>query len=159
MLSIFALLSTELHHGCRMSSRRNLVCILLLFSCSAVSDSLRPRGLQHTRLPRLSPSPGACSSSRPLSRWCHPSISSSVIPFSFYLPSFSGSFPISELFDQVAKVIRASASASVLPVNIQGWFPLGLTCLISLQSKGLSRFFSNTTVQKYQFFDAQRSFY
>ena len=102
-------------------------------------------------------SPGTCSNSCPLSRWCHPTISSSVIPFSFCLKSFPapGSFLMSRLFKSGGSSIRASAS--VLPVNIQGWFPLGLTDLISWQSKELSRVFSNTTVKKHQFFSTQTS--
>ena len=125
--------------------------------CSVISDSLRPRGLQHTRLPCPSPSPGACSNSRPLSPWCHLTILSSVTPFSSCLPSFSasGSFPVSWLFTSGGKNTGASASASVLPINIQDWFPLGLTGLISLLSKGFSRVFSNTIVQKHQFFGTQ----
>ena len=128
------------------------------FSHSVVSDSLWPRGLQHARLPCLSPTPGAYSNSCPWSWWWHPTISSSVIPFSC-LQSFpaSGSFPMSQFFTLGGKSIGVSASASVLSMNIQGWFPLGLTSLISLQSKGLSRVFSNTTVQKHQFFGAQLS--
>ena len=120
--------------------------ILLLLSCSVVSDS---HGLQHARLPWPSPSPRACSNSCPLIRWCHPTISSSVIPFSSHLQSFpaSGSFPVSRLFTSGGQSIGASASASVLPMNIQNWFPLWLTGLIFLQSKGLSRVFSSTTVQ------------
>ena len=115
--------------------------------------------LQHTRLPCPSTTPGDCSNSCPLSWWCHPTISSSVIPFSSRLQSFpaSESFPMSQFFSSVGQSIRVSASASVLPINIQDWFPLGLTGLISLQSKGLSRVFSNTTVQKHQFFSAQLS--
>ena len=126
--------------------------------CSVVSDSLWPRGLQHARLPCPSPTPGACSNSCPSSRWCHPTISSSVIPFSYCLQSFpaSGSFPISWLFASDSQSIGASASATVFPMNIQNWFPLGVTSLI-LQSKGLSRAFSNTTVQKHQFFSIQPS--
>ena len=102
--------------------------------------------------PCSSPSPGTCSNSCPLSQWCHPTILSSVVPFSCLL-SFpaSGSFPMSQLFASGIQTTGASASASVLPMNIQGWFPLRLTGLISLQSKGLSRVFSNTTVQKHQF--------
>ena len=117
------------------------------FSLSVVSNSLRPRGLQHTRLPCPSPTPGACSKSCPLSQWCHPAISSSVIPFSSCLQSSpaSGSFPMSQFFTSGGP--STGASASVLPVNIQDRFPLGLTGLISLQSKGLSRVFSNTTVR------------
>ena len=114
------------------------------FSYSVVSDSLRPHGLQHTR-PSLSP--GVYSDSCPLSWWCHPTISSSVIPFSFCRQPYpaSGSFPVSWLFASGGQSIRASA-ASVLPMNIQDWFPLGLTGLISLQSQGLSRVFSNTNI-------------
>ena len=132
---------------------------LVLFSCSVVSDSLQPQGLQHTRLPCPSPSPGACPNACPLSRWCHPTISSSVVPFSSCLQSFpaSGSFLMSQLFESHGRSIGASASASALPMNIQDWFPLGLTSLISLQSKGLSRVFSNTTVLKHHFFNAQPS--
>ena len=128
------------------------------FSHSAVSDSLPPHGLQHARPPCPSPTPGVYSSSCPLSRW-HPAISSSVVPFSFHLQSFpeSGSFQISQFFKSGGKIIGVSASASVLPMNIQDWSPLGWTGWISLQSKGLSRVFSNTAAQKYQFFGAQLS--
>ena len=120
----------------------------LLFSCSVVSNSFWPHGLQHARLPCPSPSPGACSNSCPSSQWCHPTISSSVISFSSCLQSFpaSVSFPMSWLFASGGQ--RIEASASVLPMNIQDWFPLGLAGLISLQSKELSRVFSNTTVQR-----------
>ena len=126
------------------------------FSCSVMSDSVWPHGLQHARLPCPSPTLGACSNSCPLSWWCHLTISSSVIPFSSCLQSFSasGSFLRSQFFASGDQSIGASASASVLPMNIQDWFPLGL---ISLQSKGLSRVFSNTTVQKHQFFSTQLS--
>ena len=112
----------------------------------------RPFGLQHTRLPCPSPSPRVCSNSCPSSWWCHPNVSSSVVPCSSCLQSFpaSRSFPVSWLFTSGGQRIGVSASASVLPMNIQGWFPLGLTDLISLQSKGLSRVFFNTTVQKHQ---------
>ena len=129
------------------------------FSRSVVSDSLRTRGLQHARLPCPSLTPGACSSSCPLSWWCHPTISSSVSPFSSCLQSFpaSGSFPMSQFFTSGSQSIGVSASASVLPMNIQGWFPLRLTSLNSLLSKGLSRVFSNTTVWKHQLFSAQPS--
>ena len=130
------------------------------FSHSVVSDSLQPHGLRHARL--LCPSltiPGACSNSCPSSWWCHPTISSSVVPFSSCPHSFpaSGSFPMSQFFPSGGQSIGASASASVLPMNIQDWSPLGWTGWISLQSKGLSRVFSNTTVQKHQFFRAQLS--
>ena len=118
------------------------------FSCSVVSDSLWPHGLQHARPPCWSPTPGACANSCPLSRWCHPKVSSSVVPFSSGLQSFpaSGSFPMSQFFASGGQSIGASASASVLPMNIQDWFPLVWTDWISLQSKGLSRVFSNTTI-------------
>ena len=129
------------------------------FSCSVVSESLWPDGLQHARLPCPSPTPGAYSNSCPSSQWGDPIISYSVIPFSSHLQSFpaSGSFPMSELLASGDQSIGASALASVLPMNIQDWFPLGWTGWISLLSKGRSRVFSNTTVQKYQFFGAQLS--
>ena len=119
-----------------------------------MSDSLRPHGLQNTSLPCPLPSPGVCSNSCPLSQWCHPAISSSVIPCFSHLQSFpaSGSFPMSQFFASGSQSIGVSASESVLLMNIQDWFPLGWTGWISLQSKGLSRAFSNNTVQKYQFF-------
>ena len=127
---------------------------LLLFSRSVVSNSLQHHGLQHTSLPCPSPSPGACSNSCPLSQWFHPTILSSVIPFFSHLQSFpaSGSFPMSQFFASGGQSTGVSTSASVLPMNIQDRFPLGLTCWISLQSKGLSKFFPPTTVQKHQFF-------
>ena len=129
------------------------------FSRSVVSDSLQSHGLQHARLPCPSPTPEACSNSCPSSRWCHPTISSSVVTFSSCLPSFpaSGSFLMSQFFTSGGQSIGVSASASVLPKNIQDWFPLGWTGWISLQSKRLSRVFSNTTVPKHQFFGAQVS--
>ena len=130
------------------------------FSHSVVSNSLQPHGLQHTRLPCPSPTPGAYSNLCPLSQWCHPTISSSVLPFSSCLKSFpvSESFPVSwRLFVSGGQSIGASASSSVLPMNIQDWFPLGLTGWISLKSKGLSRAFFNTTAWKHQFFSAQSS--
>ena len=131
----------------------------LHFSHSVMSDSLQPHGLQHARPPCPSPTPRVYSNSCPLSPWCHPAISSSVIPFSSCLQSFpaSGSFQISQFFTSGGQSIGVSASASVLPMNIQDWFPLGWTSWISLQSKGLSRVFPNTTVQKHQFFGAQLS--
>ena len=114
-----------------------------------MSDSLWPHGLQHARLPCPSPTPGVYSNSCPLSRWCHPAISLSVVPFSFCPQSFpaSGSFPMSQFFASDDQSIGVSASASVLLMDIQDWFPLGLTGLISLLSKGLLRVFSNTTVR------------
>ena len=129
------------------------------FSRSVMSDSLRPHESQHARPPCPSPIPGVHSDSCPLSRWCHPAISSSVIPFSSCLQSLpsSESFPMSQLFAWSSQSIGVSASASVLPMNTQGWSPLGWTGWISLQSKGLSRLFSNTTVQKHQFFSTQLS--
>ena len=130
------------------------------FSHSVVSDSLWPHGLQHTRLPCPSLTPGAYSNSCPLSQWCHPTISSSVVPFFSHLQSFpaSGSFPMSQFFPSGGQSIGVSAPASVLPLNIQDWFPLGWTGWMSFQSKGLARVFSNTTVQKPKFFGAQLSF-
>ena len=124
------------------------------FSRSVMSDSLWPHGLQHPRLLSPSPTPKACSNLCPLSQWCHLISSSSAIPFSSCLQSFpaSGSFPMSQFFTSSGQSIGASALASVLPVNIQDWFPLGWTGLI-LQFKGLSRFFSNTKVQKHQFLE------
>ena len=134
-----------------------LLLLLLLLTPSVVSNSLQSHGLQHSRLPCPSPSRGACSNSCLLSQWCHPNISSSVITFSSYLQSFPASGSFLMLFASGGQSIGASASASILPMNIQDWFPLGLTDLISLQSKGLSRVFANTTVQKHQFFSAQLS--
>ena len=121
------------------------------FICSVMSDSLQPHGLQHPRLPYPSPTPGGCSNSFLLSQWCYLTISSSVIPFSSCLQSFpaSGSFLVIQFFTSSGQCIGVSASTSVLPRDQSGW--------ISLQSKGLSRVFSNTTVQKHQFFSAQPS--
>ena len=129
------------------------------FSCSVVSNSLWPHGLQHTRPPCSSSTFGVYSSSCPPSWWCHPAISSSVIPFSSCLQSFPalGSFQMSQFFASGGQSIGVPASASVLAMNNQDWSPLGLTGWISLQSKGLSKIFSNTTVQKHQFFGAQLS--
>ena len=120
--------------------------------------TLRPHGLLHARL-SCPPIPGACSNSCPLSQWCHPTVSSSVIPFSSSLQSFtaSGSFPVSQFFASGGQRIAVSTSASVLPMNIQDWFPLGWTGCIFLQSKGLSRVFFNTTAQKHLFFSIQLS--
>ena len=119
-----------------------------------MSNYLQPHGLQHAGPPCPSPTPGASSNSSPSSQWCHPIISSSVIPLFSQLQSFpaSGSFTMSQFFTAGSQSIGVSASALVLPMNIQEWFPVGLTGWISLQSKGLSRVFSNTTVQKHQFF-------
>ena len=131
-----------------------LLC--LQFSCSIISDSLQPLGLQHARLPCPSLTHGAYSNSCPLSWWCHPTTLPSVITFSSCLQSFpaSGSFPISQFLASGGQKIGVSASASVLPMNVQDWFPLGWTDWITLQSKRLSRVFSNTTVQKYLFFSS-----
>ena len=133
--------------------------LLLLFSGSIMSSSLWSHGLQHARLSCPSPPPRACSNSCPLSLWCHPTILSSVVPFSSCLQSFaaSGSLLMSRLFSSGGQSIGVSTSASVLSMNTQDWFPLGLTDLISLLFKGLSRVFSNTTVQKHQFFSTQPS--
>ena len=129
------------------------------FSRSLISDSLRPHESQHGRPPCPSPTPGVHSDSRPSSQWCHPAISSSVLPFSSCpqaLPA-SESFPMSQLFAWGGQSARVSALASFLPKNTQGWSPLEWTGWISFQSNGLSRVFSNTTVQKYQFFGIQLS--
>ena len=124
-----------------------------------MSDCLRPHESQHTRPSCPSPTPGVHSNSCPSSRWCHPAILSSVIPFSSFLQSFPSSrpFPMSQFYTSGGQSIGVSASASILPMNIRGWFPLGWTGWISLQSKGLSRVFSNTTVQKHWFFGAELS--
>ena len=131
-------------------------CCSVAQLCPTLCD---PHGLQQARLPCPSSSPGACSTSCPLNQWWHPTISSSVIPFSSCLQSFpaSGSFPMSWLFASGGQSIGTSASASVPPMNIQDWFRLGLAGLNSLQPQGLSRVFSNATVQKHQFFGAQSS--
>ena len=128
------------------------------FCHSVMSNSLQPCGMQHASLPHPSLTTGACSNSRPLSWWCHPTILSSVIPFSSHLQSFPalGSFPMDQ-FSSGSQSIGISASASILPVNSQDWLPLGWTGWISLQSKGLSTVFFNTTVQKHQFFGTQLS--
>ena len=146
-MNIFVLLSCYLNSYFHQFSS-------VQFSRWVVSDSW----LQHARLPCPSPSPRACSNSCPSSWWCHPTISSSVIPFSSHLRSFpaSGSFQVSQFFTLGGQSIRVSASASVLPMNIQDWFHLGLTALI-LQPQWLSKVFSNTTVQKHQFFSPQPS--
>ena len=143
-----------------------LICVLMFyywvissvqFSRSVVSDFLWPHGLQHARPPCPSPTPGAYLNSHPSRQWCHPTISSSVVPFSSCLQSFpaSRSFPMRQFFSSGGQSIGVSASA--FPMNIQDWFPLGQIGWISLQSKGLSRVFSNTTVQKHQVFGAQFS--
>ena len=129
------------------------------FSCSVMSNSLQPHESQHTRPPCPSPTPRVYPNSCPSSLWCHPAISSSVVPFSPFPQSLpaSGSFPMSQLFAWGGQSIGVSAPASVLPMNTQDWSPLGWTGWISLWSKGLSRVFSNTIVQKHQFFGSQLS--
>ena len=138
-------------------SKKLIFELAIQFSHSFVSHSLQPHGLQHTRLPCPSPTPGAYSNSHPSNWWCHPTISSSVVSFSSCFHSFPalGSFPMSPSFASGSQSI--GASALVLPVNIQSQFPLGWTGWISLLSKGLSRVFSNTTAPKHQFFSAQLS--
>ena len=146
---------------CALTSLENSWCLIssVQFSCSVVSDSLWPPEPQHDRPPCPSPTPGVHPNTCPSSRWCHPTITSSVVPFASCPQCFpaSGSFLISQLFISGGQSIGVSASASVLPMNTQDWSPLGWTGWISLQSKGLSRVFSNTAVQKCQFFCAQLS--
>ena len=127
------------------------------FSCSVLSDSLQPHESQHTRPPCPSPTPRVHSNSCPLSPWCHSAISSFVVPFSSCSESLpaSGSFPMSQFFAWGGQSTGVSPSAPVLPMNTQDWSPLEWTSWVSLQSKGLSRVFSNTTVQKHQFFSTQ----
>ena len=134
-------------------------CVVIQVSCSVESDSLQPHGLQHARPPCPSPTPRVYSNSCSLSRWYHPTISSSVIHFSSCLQSFpvSESFQMSQFFTSGGQSTGVSASTSVLPMNTQDWSPLGWTSWISLQSKGLSRVSSNTTVQNHQFFGTQLS--
>ena len=133
----------------------------LQFSSSVMSHSLCPHVVQHDRLPCPSPTPGTCWNSCALSQWCYPTIWSSIIPFSSWFQFFpaSGSFLISQFFAPSGESTEVSASAIVLAIDTQDWFPLGLTDFIFLLSKGLSRIFSNTTVQKHQFFSAQLSLY
>ena len=140
-----------------LSCPSTVVACSVQFSCSIMSESSWSHELKHARPPCPSPTPGVHPNSCPLSRWCHPAISSSVIPFSSHIQSFpaSGFFQMSQLIASCGQNIEASAS--VLPMNIQDWFPLGWTGWISSPSKGLSRVFSNTTVQKYQFFGIQLS--
>ena len=156
----WVVVDTDLH--IYMITRPNCGRASLSCYCCWASQScptLEPHGLWHARLPCLSPSPGACSKSCPLNRWCHPTISSSVIRFSSCLQSFpaSGSFQMSQLFALGGQSIGASASSSVLPMNIQVWFPLGLTGWICLLSKRLWRVFCSITIRKYQLFGAQPS--
>ena len=161
MESGIALYLGEKDHICKSIQNRRYNDLLgfdpqVSVSHSVVSDSLWPHRLQHARLPGPSQTLRAHSHSCPSSRWCHPTISSSVVPFSCF-QSFpaSESFPMSQFFTSGSQNIGASASASLLPMNIQDWCPLGLTDLISLQSKGLSRIFYNTIVQKHQLFGTQ----
>ena len=151
----------ELDYGTAGMKKREVRSLqaqcLVQFSRSVVSDSLRPRESQHARPPCPSPTPGVHSDSCPLSQWCHPAISSSVVPFSSCPQSLpaSESFPVSQLFTWGGQSTGISALASFLPKKSQGWSPSEWTSWIFLQSKGLSRVFSNTTVQKHQFFGAQ----
>ena len=142
-----------------MTESHNEIFSSVQFSCSVMSDSLQPHESQHARPPCPSQTPGVYSNSCPSSWWCHPAISSSVVPFSSWPQSLpaSGSFPMSQHFAWRGQSTGVSASASVLPMNTQDWSPSGWTGWISLPSKGLSRVFSNTTVQKHQFFSAQLS--
>ena len=142
-----------------MLSGRYLFELSVQFSHSVVSDSLWPHELQYARPPCPSPTPSVHPNSYSLARWCHPTVSSSVVPFSSYPQSVpaSGFFPMSQLFTSGGQSIGISASTSVFPMNTQDWSPFGWTGWISLQSKALSKVFSNTTVQKHQFFSAQPS--
>ena len=155
---VLLIIKIEQVEGVRGRLNREGIYVSVQFSCSVVSDFLLPHEMQHARPPCPSPTPRACSNSCPSGRWCYPTISSSVVPFTSCLQFFpaSGSFPVSQFFASGGQSIGASALTSVLPVNIQDWFPLGLTGLILL-SKGLSRVFSNTAVQKHQFSGAQLS--
>ena len=154
---------THMCNSFKLSVNRRKVLSLIFnsvqFSCSVVSDSLWPHGLQPARPPCPSPTPGVYSNSYALSWWCYPTVASSVVPFSSCLQSFptTGSFLMSQFFASGGQSIGVSTLASVFPMNTQDWFPLEWTGWISLQCKGLSRVFSNTTVQKHQFFCAQLS--
>ena len=143
----------------RLKTGKVSCCSVQFSSVAQLCPTLQPHGLQHAGPPCPSPTPRVYSNSCPLSWWCHPTISCSVVPFSYCPQSFpaSGSFQMSQFFASGGQSIGASALASVLPMNIQDWFPLGWTDWISLLSKGLSRVFSNTTVQKHQFFGTQLS--
>ena len=157
---MFSLIGPVLHYTMIQNlSTRGVQFSSVQFSCSVVSDSLRPHEPQHTRPPCPSPSPRVNPNPCPLSQGCHPTISSSVVPFSSCLQSFpaSRSFPMSQFLASGRQSIGIAALASVLPMNTQDWFPLGWAGWISLQSKGLSRVFSNTTFQNHQFFSAQHS--
>ena len=156
LLRIFWVIAVEHNNKC---NEHSFSCSSVQFSHSVVSDSLWPHEPQQARPPCPSPTPRVYPNSCPLSWWCHLTISSSVLPFSSCLQSFptSGSFQMSQLFTSGGQNIGVIASTSVHPMNTQDWFPLGWTCWISLQSKGLSRVFSNTTVQKHQFFSTELS--
>ena len=158
-IELMSSVSPELQTDSLLLSHQRSPIISVKFSCSVMSNSLRPHGLQHASPPCPSPTPRVHPDPCPLSQWCHPTISSSIVPFSSCPQSLpaSGSFQMSQLFASGGQSIGISASASVLPMNTQDWSPLGWTSWISLQSKGLSRVFSNATVQKHQFFSAQLS--
>ena len=158
-LKLISVSNLQIKIRCSMMYNQEINTSSVQFSHSVVSDSLQPHESQHASPPCPSSTPRAYPNSCPLSWWCHPTISSSVVPFSSCPQSFlaSGSFQRSQLFTSGGQSIGVSASTSVLPMNIQDWFPLGCSGWISLQSKGLSRVFSNTTVQKHQFFSAQLS--
>ena len=143
----------NVYSGCRGEKWQQTDQVDHFSSVAQLWLTLQPHGLQHTRLSCPLPTSGTHSNSCPSSQWCHPTISSSVVPFSSCFQSFpaSGTFPVSQLFASGGQSVRASASASVLPMNIQDWFPLGLAGLISLQFEGFSRVFSNTAVQEHQF--------
>ena len=151
----------SVEHSLQNNATSHLYSFSSVQSLSSVWLFETPRTSSTPRPPGPSPTPGAYSSSCPLSLWCHPITSSSVIPFSSHLQSFpaSGSFEMGQFFTSGGQSIGVSASTSVLPMNTQDWFPLGWNGWVSLQSKGLSRVFSNTTVQKYQFFGAQLYLY
>ena len=157
-LKCHILLASRKWESARMEEPRGLRGISSV-QYSVMSDSSWPHGLQGTRPPCPSPLPRVYPNSCPLSQWCHPTISSSVVPFSSHLQSFpaSGSFQMSQLFTSGGQSIGVLASTSVLAITIQDWFPLGWTGCISLQSRGLSRVFSNSTVQKHEFFGDQLS--
>ena len=157
MFSVCSLMMSWQSFGSRVLARQSISSVQ--FSCSVVSDSLWPHESQHARPLCPSPTPKVYPKSCPLSRWWHPTILSSVFPFSSHLQSFSlsGSFPMSQFFASGGKSIGVLTSTSVLPMNTQDWSPLGWTGWIFLQSKWLSRVFSNTTVQKHQFFSTQLS--
>ena len=152
MIRIRGLLELSKHSKDTRKTELGGANLSVQFSHSVVSNYLRPHGLQHSRLRCPSLTPRDCSNSCPLSWWCHPTISSSVVPYSSCLQSFpaSGSFPMSQFFASSGQSMGISASASVLLMNIQGWFPFGLTGLISLLSTELSRVLSSTTIWKHQ---------